>query len=230
MNKTCFIVILTNSSSYLLYGWWNRKQELARLKSQLAQKEQEAQQNYQEQKNYLELTTNLAKSPQIQAFFSDLLRNYAERFARSKQIDISHYSLNFGGFYQGEQPDQQPLKNQYQKLGNCCFIPEKKQTVISLNQFYLLNKLGYDRYFATPSHYLEINFNNLLKTCSHELAHYIQFVKYGKSSCESDWGTDKYVAELAKEHEEFTGEIYQLIKSSGEYLEWERRWQEIKDR
>ena len=75
-----------------------------------------------------------------------------------------------------------------------------------------MNKLGYEKYFATPHHYLEINFANLLKTCSHELTHYIQFVKYGESSCESDLGTDKYIAELAKEHEEFTREIYQIIK------------------
>jgi hypothetical protein len=49
--------------SLLIYNWWSREKELARLKSQLAQKEQEikqqAQQNYQEQKNYLELTANL---------------------------------------------------------------------------------------------------------------------------------------------------------------------------
>src|SRR6185369_6118666 len=113
----------------------------------------------------------------------------------------SHYPLNFGGFYHGENQEQRPLKAQYQKLGNCCFAPKSKQTVISFNQFYLLNKLGYERYFATPNHYLEINFANLLKTCSHELAHYIQFIKYGESSCESDLETDKYVEELAKEHE-----------------------------
>jgi len=86
-----------------------------------------------------------------------------------------------------------------------------------------LNKLGHERYFATPNHYLEIDFANLLKTCSHELAHYIQFVKYGNSSCESDLGTENYVAELAQEHRKFTGEIYGMVKSSGEYSELESR-------
>ena len=95
--------------------------------------------------------------------------------------------------------------------------------VISLNQFYLLNKLGYEHYFATPNNYLEINFTNLLKTCSHELAHYFQFIKCGRSSCESDLGTDKYIAELAQEHKEFTGEIYRMIKNSGEYSELETK-------
>ena len=76
----------------------------------------------------------------------------------------------------------------------------------------MLNKLGYERYFATPHHYLEIDFVNLLKTCSHELAHYIQFVKHNKSSCDSDLGTDKYIIELAQEHKEFSREIFEMVK------------------
>ena len=118
------------SGSILVYQWWNRNQQIKKLQTQLAQKEQAAQQNYQEQKNYCELTTNLAKSPQIQAFFSDLLRNYAGKFAKSKKLDIcfaetlfSHYPLNFGGFYQRENQEQGQIKVQYRKLGNCCFIP-----------------------------------------------------------------------------------------------------------
>ena len=79
-----------------------------------------------------------------------------------------------------------------------------------------MNKLGYEKYFATPELFLEIDFANLLKTCSHELAHYIQFVKWGESSYESDLGTDKYIVELAREHEKFSGEIYGIIKT--EYL------------
>jgi len=54
----------------------------------------------------------------------------------------------------------------------------------------------------------------MIKTCSHELAHYIQFVKYERSSCGSDLvlNNGKYDGELAKEHEEFTQEIYELVK------------------
>jgi hypothetical protein len=67
----------------------------------------------------------------------------------------------------------------------------------------------------------------MLETCSHELAHYIQLVKWGLSSCESDLilGNRNYSERLAKEHKVFTQEIYQLIKE--EYSEWERRWKEI---
>lgn len=63
----------------------------------------------------------------------------------------------------------------------------------------------------------------MLRICSHELAHYIQFVKHGKSSCESDliFRTGKYDKGLAKEHGEFTEEIYKMIKNS-RYSELEK--------
>jgi len=64
----------------------------------------------------------------------------------------------------------------------------------------------------------------MIRTCSHELAHYIQLVKHGKSSCESDLklNNGRYDKELAKEHEEFTRETYEIIRNS-EYSELERR-------
>lgn len=63
----------------------------------------------------------------------------------------------------------------------------------------------------------------------HELAHYIQLVKHGRSSCKSDLilKNGNYDEELAKEHKEFTQAIYQMIKNSGEYSELERKWKEI---
>jgi hypothetical protein len=192
----------------------------------MEQLEQKAYQQYELQKTNLISTATLANNPAVHSFFTDLLRNSAGKFASSKNLDTGNYQLDFGGFYQGEQQDQKQI-NYYRKLGNCCFTPKNKQTVISLNQVYLLNKLGYKRYFATPELYLEIDFNNLLKTCSHELAHYFQFVKCGESSCQSDLGTDKYITELAKEHEKFTQKIYGMIKNSGEYEELERKWKEI---
>jgi len=85
--------------SILIYQWWSREQELARLKSQLAQKEQEAQQQYNLQNIHLVSTTDLVNSQEVHAFFSDLLRKYAEKFTEKKNIDISHYPLNFAGFY-----------------------------------------------------------------------------------------------------------------------------------
>jgi len=63
----------------------------------------------------------------------------------------------------------------------------------------------------------------MINTCSHELAHYFQFVKHGKSSCESDLivRNGRYDEELASEHKNFTGEIYKLIENS-EYSELEK--------
>ncbi|CAG8841277.1 13153_t:CDS:2, partial [Gigaspora margarita] len=43
-------------------------------------------------KNYLELTANLAKSPNIRAFFTDLLRNFAGKFARIIWSNLSRVS------------------------------------------------------------------------------------------------------------------------------------------
>ena len=78
-----------------------------------------------------------------------------------------------------------------------------------------------------PPDCLDISFDKMIDTCSHELAHYIQLVKWGKSSCESDLviNNGKYNAELAHQHEKFTQEIYQLIKQ--DYSAWERKWKEI---
>jgi hypothetical protein len=60
-----------------------------------------------------------------------------------------------------------------------------------------------------------------------ELAHYIQFVKHERSSCESDLKLENgnYDRELTKEHEEFSGEIYELVKQ--EISEWESKWKNI---
>ncbi|CAI2176777.1 14951_t:CDS:2 [Funneliformis geosporum] len=51
--------------------------------------------------------------------------------------------------------------------------------------------------------YLEISFDKMIGTCSHELAHYLQLVKHGKSSCESDLklNNGRYDKELASEQE-----------------------------
>jgi len=101
-----------------------------------------------------------------------------------------------------------------------------KEINISLNRLYLLNKFGQDKYFTSnPQYgdysYLDISFDKMIGTCSHELAHYFQLVKHGKSSCESDLvlNNGNYDGKLAREHKEFTGEIYGIVKNSGEYPE-----------
>lgn len=97
-------------------------------------------------------------------------------------------------------------------MGHCNYRSNK--TEISLNQLYLLNKFGHDRYFATHPNqnsyfYLDINFATMMKTCSHELVHYIKFIKHGKSSYKSDLKVNngKYNSLLAQEHKEFTRQI-----------------------
>jgi hypothetical protein len=117
-------------------------------------------------------------------------------------------------------------------MGNCSlekiiYPTEEKNANISLNRLYLLNKFGCDKYFTSSPEesedytYLDISFDKMLNTCSHELAHYIQYVKHDKSSCESDLILRKkeYNPVLAKEHKEFTQEIYQLIKTEISELE-----------
>jgi len=115
-------------------------------------------------------------------------------------------------------------------MGRCftekiIYPTKQKEINISLNRLYLLNKFGHDRYFTDypQGDYscLDISFDKMIKTCSHELAHYIQLVKHGKSSCESDLKLENgnYDRELAREHKKFTQEIHQLIKNSEEYSE-----------
>jgi hypothetical protein len=105
-----------------------------------------------------------------------------------------------------------------------CFLekiiyPVKKKVAnISLNRLYLLNKFGCDKYFTdNPGisgdySYIDISFNKMINACSHEIAHYIQLVKYGRSSCESDLENGEYDEELAKEHEEWTKEIEGMVE------------------
>ena len=116
--------------------------------------------------------------------------------------------------------------------GKVIYPIKQKEANISLNRLYLLNKFGHDKYFTDYPQgdysYLDISFDKMIKTCSHELAHYIQFVKYERSSCGSDLvlNNGKYDGELAKEHEEFTQEIYELVKQ--EIPEWETKWNEVR--
>lgn len=196
---------------------------------------------YELQNNYLVSTDDLANSPAIHSFFTDLLITYAEKFARSKELDISELpSLKFAGFYYEPETGRNLGSGQGTgTMGRCSprqlIRPYKEEKInIGLNRLYLLNKFGHERYFTNNPEqgdyfYIDISFDSMLETCSHELAHYIQLAKWGKSSCESDLmlNNGKYDGELAKEHEEWTGEIYQLVNGSPEYEKWGGKWKEI---
>lgn len=133
----------------------------------------------------------------------------------------------FEGLHSDQKTSQELGKMGYCSPRQIIYPFKKKEVNISINRLYLLNKLGHDRYFeSNPKEnedysYLDISFDKMIDTCSHELAHYIQLVKHGKSSCESDLilRNGKYDKKLARKHKEFTQEIYGIIKNSAEYSE-----------
>jgi hypothetical protein len=93
---------------------------------------------------------NLAKNPTIHNFFNDLLLGYAYRFAQKQNLTAYCLSLTFGGFYQKTISDGE----NHREMGNCCL--EKEQVIISLNQVFLFNKLGHERYLTSLELFLEI--------------------------------------------------------------------------
>ena len=214
------ILISGGALVYQLHQTALREQERERYqKNREEQKKQKKQ--YDLQQEELVSVADLASDPKIDAFFTDLLKTYAEKFAKSKELDISHLPLKFAGFYSSPDTD-----NGYREMGVC--QREQKTAKISLNRLYLLNKLGHDKYFIPKKNTvnyasLPIGFDKMISSCSHELAHYIQLVKHGESSCESDLilNTGKYDKKLAKEHERFIKEIHKMIKSS-EYSKLEK--------
>ena len=104
----------------------------------------------------------------------------------------------------------------------------KEKVIISLNQVYLFNKLGYGCYLASPESYLDISFAGLIETISHELIHYFQFSKYKLSSCESSGVKDAsgnfIYPELISEHSQFTQQIKTMIVNSAEYEKLAGSW------
>jgi len=110
------------------------------------------------------------------------LNTYAEKFARSKGLDISHLPLKFESLYLDEN-----IGKGFGEMGRC-FIEkviypyQQKIANISLNHLYLLNKFNHDRYFASNPKlgnytYIDISFDRMINTCCHEIAHYIQLAK-----------------------------------------------------
>lgn len=111
---------------------------------------------------------------------------------------MSKYPLTFGGFFLDEN-----ISKDRSEMGICAY--QGKTSIITLNQLYLLNKFGHKNYLINSPqlgkyYCLTITFDKMMKTRSHELTHYFQYFYYQKSSCESDYGTNKYIAWLAQEH------------------------------
>jgi hypothetical protein len=193
-----FLITILISGYILIYqhqtALREREQELQELREQ-------RQQQYDLQQEHLISIGGLVNNPKIHAFFTDLLRNNAEKFANSKNLDVSPLPLKFEGFYSDR------VHEKMRDMGRCW--REQKTAKISLNRLYLLNKFGHDKYFTSNPHssndftYSFIDFAEMFNTCSHELAHYFQFIKHNRSSCRSDLilKNGNYDERLAKEHE-----------------------------
>lgn len=75
----------------------------------------------------------MANNPKIKELFHNLLQIFADRYAKSKNIDNSHLPLYFGGFY------QKPLNGKKEgKMGHCELTENKQLAIIRLNQLYYL--------------------------------------------------------------------------------------------
>ena len=126
--------------SVLVYQWWDRKQKLERLQSRLNELERlkdQVQQQYQLQDTNLISTNDLVNSSTIHTFFSDLLNNYAEKFAKSKELDTSQLPLKFAGFYYDQKTGQE-----LGTMGHCfprqLIYPYKEEVIsIEFNRLYL---------------------------------------------------------------------------------------------
>ena len=105
---------------------------------------------------------------------------------------------------------------------------------ISLSQKLLLDKVGMDKWFISENSFYPVNFEELIGTIAHELAHaYQQTVnnfEWGKtrSQCESSGDKNKY-PELVAEHTVLTNEIKQMIENSEEYQKFKVYWKEGKE-
>lgn len=215
----CLLSVLIITGSVLTY---QHQASLKTRSQELQEKRKQIQQQYNLQETHLVSITELVNNPKVHSFFTDLLNTYAQRFAKSKNLVISPLPLKFAGFHVDD-------RKIHRKMGVCWI--EQKTAKISLNRLYLLNKLGHDKYFVSDSQadggyvYSFIGFAEMSCTCAHELAHYFQFVKHGKSSCRSDLilKNGRYDKELASEHEKFTEEIHKMIKNS-RYSELEKTW------
>src|SRR5215208_5578125 len=138
---------------------------------------------YELQREHLISLNSLVNSSEVHAFFTDLLTTYAKHFAGSQNLDISRLPLVFGEFYYN-----------LGTMGHCFpsqIVYPYQELTIELNRLYLLNKFGFDKYFTSyPQYgeytYIDISFDKIIDTCSHELAHYIQLAKHGRSSCKSN--------------------------------------------
>jgi hypothetical protein len=201
------------------------------------------------------LSDRLDKSSAVRARFDKFIRVFYQRFGEKKGIKIHDSRIDFCGFGHFYIKEEE-LTSQTAEMGHTASPEDKKITSLSgkityypmeinLNQIYLLNHgtIGMDKFYrANPetTSGFPIDFEHLIETIAHEIAHALQNVinvdDYKESiyeekaiicsQCESSGERDINGKLLypywADEHAKLTTEIEQMIKTSSEYQEFKK--------
>ena len=206
---------------------------------------------YQAQKDgkWKELTQVLSQDATVNFQLNNLIKIIYSQFRQQKKLSLNFKpTIEFKGFFGWE---DFPNPN---KMGHCYSeikwkVLDKGQKVagseacslsIVLSQKLLLSKLGMSQLItnyeedAKGVRYekLEIGFEELIGTISHEIAHAYQFLVNEdevKSQCESSGGRDeqgklKY-PQLAYEHTALTNEIKTMTVKLPEYQKFKNWWE-----
>lgn len=205
---------------------------------------------WEKQKNdkWKTLTNPLTRDLQIHSQFNNLITTFYWKFREHKGIPEGTYTpeIDFQGFKKFKDFSKAT------KMGHCKFelnikwleeingkkvegseIYEAKMSIV-LNQKFLLDKLGMDKWFSSEDRYLSVSFEELIATIAHELAHAYQNTirvnngKEVKSQCESTGDRDTsgklLYPELAAEHTALSEEVKRMIENSAEYQEFKKWW------
>ena len=244
---------------------WN---ELAQLNTEIKawQDELEAKwENWwklQKDNGWQVLTSPLARNPEFHTRFDKLFKHFYQKAAEKKGV-ANNPRIEFEGFGRFYVEEE----GKFGEMGFCEFI-EKRVTNqgefirneaivnININQVYLLNKIGMDKFFPeTTKSLIVINFDSLIETIAHEIAHAIQSAKnidnftvdaevpdaqgnpgHVRSQCTSSVAgvripedstelTKPKYPQLVAEHTKFTEEFKQMIINSPEYKEFKVWWE-----
>jgi hypothetical protein len=141
------------------------------------------------------LTDSLSKSSEIKARFDKLIQTFYQRFGEKKAIKIHEPRIEFYGFGHFY-IEESEINSQFSEMGHTVTPKDKDIKMhpvsnevtlypmeINLNQIYLLNHgtVGMDIFFKIPPSSTNggfaIDFNKLIETVAHEIAHALQGVK-----------------------------------------------------
>lgn len=207
----------------------------------------------QKDSKWKNLTDSLRGSQEVHSRFDEFITKIYWLFREKKgkpQGTITE--IDFQGF-KGFRADKELRgKRKYRVYGRCDakFSRKKNQPEtetgkisILINQLYLLDKLGMDKVVSSYSEaeswreqeFTDINFDKLINTIAHELAHAYQFTIHirksdgaTKSECESSGkknrnGNFLYPDKVA-EHTQLTAEIEKMTIALPEYQEFKIWW------